>query len=234
MQGFTAVFGLFMVPQRTERAAPLAYADAAAVAAAYAAARAARTPPPPPAGTLSEAQLRQLPAKEARRAPAAALSELPAPPAAPAAPARSSPPQPRGDKRWAQTPPSLGSCARRWRASTWSSCPAWTRTRSFARSPRRRRASERVHVCTPTRNSGELPSGSIHNSTQHTAISDMCVYVFLLARLYVCRGLLCVCAVCSVNVWSVAQSSVWLRVRPVQESCELCVKRCVKTWPCEI
>ena len=159
MQGFTAVFGLFMVPQRTERAAPLAYADAAAVAAAYAAARAARTPPPPPAGTLSEAQLRQLPAKEARRAPAAALSELPAPaapaapPAAPAAPARS-PPQPRGDKRWAQTPPSLGSCARRWRASTWSSCPAWTRTRSFARSPRRRRASERVHVCTPTRNSG--------------------------------------------------------------------------------
>ena len=70
MQGFTAVFGLFMVPQRTERAAPLAHADAAAVGAAYAAARAARTPPPPPAGTLSEAQLRQLPAKEARRAPA--------------------------------------------------------------------------------------------------------------------------------------------------------------------
>ena len=35
----------------------------------------------------------------------------------------------------------------------------------------------------------------------HTAISDMCVYMFLLARLYVCRGLLCVCAVCrSVNV----------------------------------
>ena len=35
MQGFTAVFGLFMVPQRTERAAPLAHADAAAVGAAY-------------------------------------------------------------------------------------------------------------------------------------------------------------------------------------------------------
>ena len=67
MQGFTAVFGLFMVPQRTERAAPLAHADAAAVGAAYTAARAARTPPPPPAGTLSEAQLRQLPAKELRK-----------------------------------------------------------------------------------------------------------------------------------------------------------------------
>ena len=192
MQGFTAVFGLFMVPQRTERAAPLAYADAAAVAAAYAAARAARTPPPPPAGTLSEAQLRQLPAKEARRAPAAALSELPAPPAAlatPAAPARS-PPQPRVDKRLAQAPPSLGSCARRWRASTWSSSPAWTRTRSFARSPRRRRASERVHNCTPTptHNSGYCQmellfhrhsctaasagrwQRAAYNSTQHTAI----------------------------------------------------------------
>ena len=163
MQGFTAVFGLFMVPQRTERAAPLAYADAAAVAAAYAAARAARTPPPPPAGTLSEAQLRQLPAKEARRVPAAALPELPAPPAAPAAPARS-PPQPWADERWAQTPPSLGSCARRWRASTWSSCPAWTRTRSFARSPRRRRASygsecTTAHVHTH-KQQWVLPSGS--------------------------------------------------------------------------
>jgi len=67
MQGFTAVFGLFMVPQRTERGAPLAHADAAAVGAAYAAARAARTPPPPPAGRLSAAQLRQLPAKELRK-----------------------------------------------------------------------------------------------------------------------------------------------------------------------
>ena len=67
-----------------------------------------------------------------------------------------------------------------------------------------------------------LSSGSIHNSTQHTAISDMCVYMFLLARLYVCCGLLCVCAVCSVNVWSVAQSSVWLR--PVERAlCSLCI-----------
>ena len=112
MQGFTAVFGLFMVPQRTERAAPLAHADAAAVGAAYVAARAARTPPPPPAGTLSEVQLRQLPAKEARRAPAAPTELPPRPPRPPRHRARRTPPQPRGDERWAQTPPSLGSCAR--------------------------------------------------------------------------------------------------------------------------
>ena len=116
MQGFTAVFGLFMVPQRTERAAPLAHVDAAAVGAAYVAARAARTPPPPPAGTLSEVQLRQLPAKRRRaahprRPPSSRRVHRARHATAPAA-ARRSPPQPRGDERWAQTPPSLGSCAR--------------------------------------------------------------------------------------------------------------------------
>ena len=69
-------------------------------------------------------------------------------------------------------------------------------------------------MCTPTRNSGYCQVAA-YNSTQHTAISDMCVYMFLfararVARLYVCSGL-CVRAVCSVNVWSVAQSSVRLR-----------------------
>ena len=63
MQGFTAVFGLFMVPQRTRRVAA-AHAD---VAAAYAALRAARAPPPPAAGVLDEQKLRELSAKEVRR-----------------------------------------------------------------------------------------------------------------------------------------------------------------------
>ena len=115
MQGFTAVFGLFMVPQRTERAAPLAHVDAAAVGAAYVAARAARTPPPPPAGTLSRERGAAAPAaseKEARRAPAAPTELPPRPPRPPRHRARRTPPQPRGDERWAQTPPSLGSCAR--------------------------------------------------------------------------------------------------------------------------
>ena len=220
MQGFTAVFGLFMVPQRTERAAPLAYADAAAVAAAYAAARAARTPPPPPAGTLSEAQLRQLPAKEARRAPAAALPELPAPPAAPAAPARS-PPQPWGDKRWAQTPPSLGSCARRWRASTWSSCPAWTRTRSFARSPRRRRASY----------GSECTTAHVHTHTQQWVLpsgSGMCMRARASASVRV-QWCVCVCAVCSVyvsEVWLSRQCGCDLRALCVRSLYSVCARAC--------
>ena len=46
--------------------------------------------------------------------------------------------------------------------------------------------------------------------------------IFACASVHVCRGLLCVCAVCSVNVWSVAQSSVWLR--PVERAlCSLCI-----------
>ena len=84
-----------------------------------------------------------------------------------------------------------------------------------------------------------LSSGSIHNSTQHTAISDMCVYMYFCLR--VCtrvswfivrvRGVFCEC------VWSVAQSRQCGCDLPVERAlCSLSISRaclcvsCVKTW----
>ena len=72
-------------------------------------------------------------------------------------------------------------------------------------------------MCTPTRNSGYCQVAA-YNSTQHTAISDMCVYMYFCLR--VCtrvswfivrvRGVFCECVLC-VECVCVAQSSVWLR-----------------------
>ena len=70
MHGFTAIFGLFIVPPRKPRAAELAFEDDAAVAAAYAEVRARAGPLPPlPSPSLREqlptsfAQLRSLSVK---------------------------------------------------------------------------------------------------------------------------------------------------------------------------
>jgi len=79
MHGFTAVFGMFIVPGRQPRAAPLAFADGDAIAAAYAELR-AQMPPPPPAPPASSAdaaaghlptsiaELRSLPVRALRQA----------------------------------------------------------------------------------------------------------------------------------------------------------------------
>ena len=201
-----------MVPQRTERAAPLAYADAAAVAAAYAAARAARTPPPPPAGTLSEAQLRQLPAKEARRAPAAALSELPAPPAAPAAPARS-PPQPRGDKNGLRRPPRLAVAQ-----DDGEPPPGVLARHGQGRDHSRdhQGAGELVNECTCAHPHATVGTVKWQHTQQHSAHCDkryVRLYVFACASVRVSwfivrvRGVFCECVECG-SVVSVAATWV--------------------------
>ena len=62
MHGFTAVFGLFILPERKPRASVLGFADASEVAAAYAEVRrhAKPVPPPPSVETSSAASLREL------------------------------------------------------------------------------------------------------------------------------------------------------------------------------
>lgn len=75
MHGFTAIFGLFIVPPRKPRDAELAFADDADIAAAYAEARANAGPlPPPRPPTLREslpsslAELRAMPIKALKQA----------------------------------------------------------------------------------------------------------------------------------------------------------------------
>ena len=74
MHGFTAIFGLFIVPPRQPRASELAFADDAAVAAAYAQLRSRLPPVPPPEATAAHGlpssldELRALPVKALKKA----------------------------------------------------------------------------------------------------------------------------------------------------------------------
>ena len=74
MHGFTAIFGLFIVPERQARAGALAFADADAVAEAYAEIRAKTPALPPRAPSASDylpsslAELRALPIKALKQA----------------------------------------------------------------------------------------------------------------------------------------------------------------------
>lgn len=76
MHGFTAIFGLFIVPPRPPRASQLAFADDDAVAAAYAEARSRTEPIPPDAASSSAGlglpkslrELRSLPVKALKAA----------------------------------------------------------------------------------------------------------------------------------------------------------------------
>jgi len=77
MHGFTAIFGLFIVPARQPRTCPLAFADADAIAAAYSELRErveTLPPPEPPPSTMRDylpssiAELRALPLKALKQA----------------------------------------------------------------------------------------------------------------------------------------------------------------------